>query len=105
MPIFNFKNSNMKNLIVLLAVLTASLVNAQAFIGSMDNKFQVGANIQDDATGIYVSYDYGLGPNISVGVSSAYALSIDDAIDADFGDRFDIKGLVLDQILLYGDIV
>ncbi len=92
MPIFNFKNSNMKNLIVLLAVLTASLVNAQAFIGSMDNKFQVGANIQDEATGIYVSYDYGLGPNISVGVSSAYALSIDDAIGADFGDRFDLKG-------------
>jgi hypothetical protein len=81
----------MKKLIVLIAILTASLVNAQAFKGSMDNKLQIGANIQDAATGIYLSYDYGLGENISVGVSSTYALGVDDAIDADFGDRFDIK--------------
>lgn len=81
----------MKKLIVLTAILTASLVNAQAFKGSMDNKLQIGANIQDAATGINLSYDYGLGENISVGVSSTYALGVDDAIDADFGDRFDIK--------------
>lgn len=82
----------MKKLIVLIAVLNISFANAQAFKGSMDNKLQIGANIQDAATGIYVSYDYGLGENISVGVSSAYALSISDGIDADFGDRFDLKG-------------
>ncbi len=82
----------MKKLILLLTILSVSLVHSQAFKGSMDNKLQIGANIQDGATGINLSYDYGLGENISVGVSSAYALSINDAIDADFGDRFDIKG-------------
>ncbi|MGJ8591237.1 MAG: DUF6646 family protein [Aquaticitalea sp.] len=82
----------MKKLLVLFTILSVSFVNAQAFKGSMDNKFQVGANFQDAATGINVSYDYGLGENISVGISSTYALSVNDAIDADFGDRFDIKG-------------
>ena len=75
-----------------MTLLSVSLANAQAFTGSMDNKFQVGANIQDASTGIYVSYDYGLGENISVGVSSTYALGVDNDLDADFGDRFDIKG-------------
>ena len=82
----------MKNIVFIITVLSVSLANAQAFTGSMDNKFQVGANIQDAATGIYVSYDYGLGENISLGLSSTYALGVNDAIDADFGDRFDIKG-------------
>ncbi len=82
----------MKKLIVLIAVLNISFANAQAFKGSMDNKLQIGASLQDAATGINVSYDYGLGDNISVGISSGYALSIDSAIDADFGDRFDLKG-------------
>lgn len=81
----------MKKVILVIAILGSTLANAQAFKGSMDNKFQVGANLQDEATGIYVSYDYGLGENISVGVASAYALSINDDLDADFGDRFDIK--------------
>ena len=82
----------MKNLLFIVAVLTVSLANAQAFSGSMDNKFQVGANFQDLATGIFVSYDYGLGENISVGIASSYALSVNENIDADFGDRFDVKG-------------
>lgn len=82
----------MKKLLTLLAILSVYLVNAQAYTGNMDNKFQVGANIQDEATGIYVSYDYGLGENISVGISSTYALGINSDLEADFGDRFDIKG-------------
>ncbi|MEZ4801765.1 MAG: DUF6646 family protein [Gelidibacter sp.] len=82
----------MKKVLFLIALLTVSFANAQAFKGNMDNKFQVGANLQDAASGIYVSYDYGLGDNISVGVSSTYALSVNDAIDADFGDRIDLKG-------------
>ena len=81
----------MRKLLFLFAVLSVSLMNGQAFTGNMDNKFQVGANIQDAATGIFVSYDYGLGENMSVGVVSGYALSVHDAIDADFGDRFDLK--------------
>lgn len=82
----------MKKVLLIIAILSVSYANAQAFKGSMDNKFQVGANLQDGATGINVSYDYGLGENISVGISSAYALSVNDAIDADFGDRFDLTG-------------
>lgn len=81
----------MKKVLIILAILSVSFANAQAFKGSMDNKLQIGANIQDAATGIYLSYDYGLGENISVGVASAYALGVNDAIDADFGDRFDVK--------------
>jgi len=81
----------MKNILLIIALVSVSLVNAQAFDGKGDQKFQVGANIQDEATGINVSYDYGLGDNISVGISSSYALGIDSRLDADFGDRFDLK--------------
>lgn len=82
----------MKNLFLFIALISFSLVSAQAFKGKGDQKFQVGLNLQDEATGINVSYDYGLGENISIGVSSTYALGIDDRLDAGFGDRFDIKG-------------
>lgn len=82
----------MKKILFIITILSVSLSQAQAFKGSMDNKFQVGANIQNAATGINVSYDYGLGENISVGISSAYALSVDNDLDADFGDRFDLTG-------------
>ncbi|WP_026754234.1 DUF6646 family protein [Sediminibacter sp. Hel_I_10] len=81
----------MKKLILIFALISVSMMNGQAYTGQGDQKFQVGANIQDEATGINVSYDYGLGENISVGISSSYALGIDDRLDADFGDRFDIK--------------
>lgn len=81
----------MKKLFVILTVLSVSFANAQAFKGKGDNKLQIGANLQDGASGLNVSYDYGLGENISVGVSSTYAMSVDDALDADFGDRFDLK--------------
>lgn len=82
----------MKKILFIITILSVSLSQAQAFKGSMDNKFQVGANIQNAATGINVSYNYGLGENISVGISSAYALSVDNDLDADFGDRFDLTG-------------
>lgn len=82
----------MKKLIFITAIFCVSLVNSQAFIGSGDNKFQVGANVQDNATGINVSYDFGVGENMSFGVSSTYALGVNENIDANFGDRFDIKG-------------
>jgi len=87
------KNSNMKkNLVVLvLAVLSISFVNAQAFIGSNDNKFQVGTNLQDGGTGLNISYDFGIGENISLGLSSTYLLGINDVIDANFDNRFDVR--------------
>lgn len=81
----------MKKLFLCIALISVSLVNAQAFKGKGDQKFQVAANFQDEATGINVSYDYGLGENISVGVSSTYALGIDSRLDADFGERFDVE--------------
>ena len=80
----------MKKLFLLIALVSVSLVHAQAYEGKGDQKFQIGANIQDHATGINASFDYGLGENISVGISSTYALGI-DGLDANFGDRFDLK--------------
>lgn len=77
--------------LALIAIISISFVNAQAFKGQGDQKFQVAANIQDEATGVNISYDYGLGQNISVGFSSSYALGVSDFLDADFGDRFDLK--------------
>ena len=81
----------MKNLILLLSILSVSLVSAQAYKGKGDNKFQVGANVQDGGTGINVSYDFGAGENISFGFSSTYLLNVDDALNAEFDDRFDIR--------------
>jgi len=82
----------MKNLLVILiTIFSISLANAQAFSGKGDEKLQIGLNTQDKATGINVSYDLGLGENISVGLSSTYALGVDDKLDADFGDKFDLK--------------
>lgn len=89
----------MKNLILLLSILSVSLVSAQAYKGKGDNKFQVGANLQDGGTGINVSYDFGAGENISFGFSSTYLLSVDDALqknindalNANFDNRFDIR--------------
>ena len=81
----------MKRLIIVLTLLSVAFVNAQAYQGKGDNKFQVGANFQNNATGLNVSYDFGVGENISLGLSSTYALGIDEKLNADFGDRFDLK--------------
>ncbi len=91
----------MKNAILLVALLSFTLVNSQAFKGKGDSYFHVGANFQKNGTGINLSYDYGIGQNISVGLSSTYLLSIDDSLknnpspveslDAGFDDRFDLR--------------
>ncbi|MFK7782013.1 DUF6646 family protein [Psychroserpens sp.] len=81
----------MKKLFFIIALVSISLVNAQAYKGKGDQKFQVAANFQDEATGLNLTYDYGLGENFSVGLSSTYALGIDSRLDADFGDRFDLE--------------
>ncbi|NNK83433.1 MAG: hypothetical protein HKO92_09950 [Flavobacteriaceae bacterium] len=84
----------MKNLIVVIALISASFVNAQAFVGKGDSKFQVGANLQENASGLNVSYDVGIGENISLGLSSTYALGLKDGLEdiAETGDRFDLRG-------------
>ena len=81
----------MKNIFTILAFFSICLVHAQSFSGKGDKKVQVGANFQDNATSIFTSLDFGLGENISVGISSAYALGIDSVIDKAFADRFDLK--------------
>ena len=47
--------------------------------------------MQDGGTGLNMTYDIGLGSNISVGISGTYTLGVSSALDADFGDRFDVK--------------
>ncbi|WP_422106902.1 DUF6646 family protein [Winogradskyella sp.] len=81
----------MKKIVLIAALLFVSLGYSQAFEGKGDQKFQVGANFQDNGTGINVSYDYGIGENISIGLTSTYLLGVEDALEADFGDRFDFK--------------
>lgn len=83
----------MKKLIFLVTMLSTVLVNAQAFQGSGDNKFQVGTSLQKNATGINVTYDFGIGENMSVGISGAYALGLNNDIDlgVDTTDRLDVK--------------
>ncbi|WP_452227329.1 DUF6646 family protein [Lacinutrix cladophorae] len=85
----------MKNIILFITLLSVSFLQAQSFSGSGDKKIQVGANFQDNATGIFASFDYGLGENISVGISSSYALGINtDNVGKAFAKRFDIKARV-----------
>lgn len=84
----------MKKLIPLLAFLSVFLVNAQAFYGKGDKKFQIGSNIQNHGNGITISYDFGAGENISFGFTSAYTLNVSSHIDAHFQDRFDLKARV-----------
>lgn len=85
----------MKKIITAGLLLTAFLGHSQAFSGKGDNKFQVGANFQDLAQGIMVTYDYGLGENISIGVYTTYLLGTsndwDATYDSKFEDRFDLK--------------
>ncbi|MEW4923182.1 DUF6646 family protein [Algibacter sp. 2305UL17-15] len=89
----------MQKLILLLALVSVSFIDAQAFIGKNDNKFQVGANLQDNGTGINISYDFGIGENISIGLSSTYLLGVNDALknnmvdalNAEFDNRFDVR--------------
>ncbi|MGR7812955.1 DUF6646 family protein [Lacinutrix undariae] len=81
----------MKKIILALALLSVALVNAQAYKGKGDTKLQIGANFQEYATGINVTYDVGVGENISIGLSSTYALGLKDGLDANFGDRFDLR--------------
>ena len=90
-------------MISLLVLCTAGLVNAQAFKGKGDIKGQVGLSLQSGGTGINVSTDFGLGENISVGISATYLLAVDNYTfynyvsfaneeqKPNFIDRFDLK--------------
>jgi hypothetical protein len=56
-------------------------------------KGQVGLNLQD-GTGIFLSSDFGIGENMSLGLTANYLLSVnEDALGniPDFGQRVDLK--------------
>lgn len=80
----------MKKIFTLGLLLSAFFANAQAFSGKGDNKFQVGANFQDHATGIMATYDYGIGENMSIGFYTTYLLGV-DGDGSKFEDEFDLK--------------
>jgi len=88
----------MKLFTTIIALFCFQFAISQAFYGKGDVKFQVGANFQNNATGIMASADFGLGDNISVGIVSGYLLGVEKVRDAsagknpEFTDRFDLKG-------------
>lgn len=84
----------MKKITTLVLLLTVGLINAQAFKGKGDTKFDVGANLQNGGSGIRVSSDFGVGENMSFGFVTSYLLSVsndDFGNKPDFGDRVDVK--------------
>jgi len=81
----------MKNIVFIISLILGTSLYAQNFEGKGDQKLQIGSNFQDNATSIVLTYDYGLGENISVGFFGVYALGISNSIDADFSDRLDLR--------------
>ncbi|SDD60534.1 hypothetical protein SAMN05421636_101180 [Pricia antarctica] len=82
----------MKSFIAILFLLAGTISAwAQGYSGKGDQKFQVGANLQNNGTGITASYDYGLGENISIGATSSYSLGIGSGLDNGARERFDAK--------------
>ena len=83
----------MKKIITLSFLLSIGFINAQAYKGKGDIKAQVGANIQDGATGIHLSTDFGIGENMSYGFTASYLLSVQEfqVLKPEFGDRIDVK--------------
>jgi hypothetical protein len=93
LTIFVQNKTQMRKLITVVAIITASFANAQAYKGKGDIKAQVGMNIQDHGTGINVSADFGIGENMSYGFVASYLLSVDEVAGdkPNFDDRADVK--------------
>ena len=84
----------MKKIFTLLSLLTLCFVNAQAYKGKGDYKFQIGANLQEGGSGIQLSSDYGYGENMYFGLVASYFLSVNSYLlgnKPEFVDRFDVK--------------
>lgn len=90
--IFAQNLTNMKKL-VFLALLIGAFANAQVFTGKGDQKFQIGANIQDNATGVVATFDKGLGTNFSIGLVTGYLLGVEEIAGEKpkFDERFDLR--------------
>jgi outer membrane protein G len=81
-----------KQISTLILLFAVGFSFGQAFKGKGDMKLQVGATLQQHATGIVTTYDYGLGENISIGGQISYLLNTTDAAGTPkFDDRFDAK--------------
>jgi len=81
----------MKITLLGLSLLFCMSLHSQAFSGKGDQKFQIGAVLQENATSINATYDTGVGENMSIGLATSYALGVTSGIDASFKDRFDVK--------------
>ncbi len=78
-------------LTIIALVFSLTALAQTAFSGKGDLKFQVGANLQSNGSGITLNLDQGVGENMSIGLVSTYLLGVEEAIDADFGDRVDVR--------------
>ncbi|MDX1271607.1 DUF6646 family protein [Bizionia paragorgiae] len=81
----------MKKILLIALLFSAFIANSQSFTGKGDQKFFIGANLQNNASGLNIGYDYGLGENFSIGVNSTYALNVYNGVDKAFIERFDLK--------------
>ena len=83
----------MKKIIFLVFMFSTFFINAQAYKGKGDAKMQIGANIQNGGTGIFVSTDFGIGENMSFGIAGNYLLSTNNIVgsNVEFLDRADLK--------------
>jgi hypothetical protein len=77
----------MRKIILITALMAGVFVNAQIFKGKGDQKVQVGADFQNNASGIQVTYDLGMAENFSIGLGANYALGISNDLDPDFDQR------------------
>ncbi len=84
----------MKNTFIIAFLLLANTINAQVFKEKGDTKGQVGLNAQDGGSGIYISSDFGIATNISLGITGNYLISVykdSEGNIPDFGNRLDLK--------------
>lgn len=81
-----------KQITTFLILLSVGFSFGQAFTGKGDTKFQIGATMQDNATGIGATFDFGVGENLSYGFSTSYLLNTTTVAGTPkFEDRFDAK--------------
>ncbi|MGB5981492.1 MAG: DUF6646 family protein [Nonlabens sp.] len=81
----------MRYILFMVAIFFSFSGYAQVYQGKGDKKIQVGADFQENATGIAISYDQGLGQNFSIGLIAHYALGLADGLDPNFDERSSLK--------------
>ena len=82
----------MKKIITMLLFATTFAAFSQAFSGKGDIKGQVGFSTQNGGNGLNLTFDHGIGENMSYGFSGVYLLnSTHNGFDLEFKDRFDLK--------------